>query len=182
MSFFKSAKGAFITMIAVMLISSSLAAVSSISKQAQTVSDEFYKGLYGDNMSIYEDLIDKTEYADSLVSMAVNKSYLAADESHITAIKQASTALKADGSAADLYQASSLLDDNVQWLIAYLQSAVSDTTDAANLRKYSSAYQSEIVTIASDPYNSLVKEFEDETSGLLGSLYRQLAKKVTYFR
>jgi len=183
MNLLRRPQGAAAVMVLAIVISSSVSAVASINKQAAAVRDEFYKGQYGDNMSIYEDLVDKTEDAVSLVALATKGPYVDASDQHIKAIIEDTNTIKADGTASALYAASASLDENVTWLMTALEAKVAaNATDAKMLTKYSALYKSEIQTIASDPYNSLVKAFKDETGGFPGSLFGRLATDVTYFK
>ncbi len=181
----KNYKNAIIIMIVAMVLSSLISGVVDINSQVSELEDHFYKGSsdsqYLNTQSIYADIEDKTEIANNLVSMA--KYYLDSDEEHITAISDAiSDFTSSSNTISDYYEINSTLDTNVDWLIAELYNL--DLTDTHNslLVGYESSYKSEKTTINSDNYNTLVDDFNEETSGVIATIIKLFANDAEYFR
>ncbi len=176
----KQIRQAIIIMIVVILGSSSVSAVSSMNSLARTVNDHFYNGSHGDNLSIYEDLMDKTEIAGKLVNLA--KNYVSSSDSDVKTLQDTANQMKKETSVSKLYKQMVTLDNSFDSLAAKLSSAGLSADHSKYLVNYTSDYKSEGVTIGSDPYNSMVKNYFDETSGILGAFYRMFATKVEYFK
>lgn len=176
----KQIRQAIIIMIVVILGSSSFSAVSSMNSLAKIVNDQFYKGSHGDNLSIYEDLMDKTEIASKLVNLA--KNYVSSSDKDVKNIQDTVSDMKKETSVSKLYKQMTTLDSSFDSLAAKLDGSSLSAEHAKYLSGYKSDYKSEGVTIGSDPYNSMVKAYFDETSGLLGAFYRIFATKVEYFK
>ncbi len=171
MSFFKETKAAIIVMLAVILGSSTISAVGSINKAVSKLNDQFYKG-QGDNLCIYEDIIDKTEFASKIYLIASKNGFADKEVSKISSLIQD---IKSEKSIRKLYSLMQELDSAVEHAAALLPG----NTD---LEKAVRDYNSESRTINSDPYNSMVKEFHDEFDGIPGSLFQLFASKAEYFR
>jgi hypothetical protein len=179
----KKVKTAILVMILTIVGMPAITSVARMNAMVADLETEFRKGQYGDNLSIYEDLIDKAEIADNLAALCVSADLLPADEEHLTAIRETSAAIRQEDSIAALYQLSETLDANVEWVDAALETA--DTLSGTHHElwiKYRSEYLSEQTTISSDPYNSLVDDYYQETAGFPASMYRALARQAEYFR
>ncbi|MBR0386078.1 MAG: hypothetical protein IJI05_05990 [Erysipelotrichaceae bacterium] len=176
----KQIRQAIIIMIVAILTSSSVSAVSSMNNLAKIVSNQFYQGSHGDNLCIYEDLMDKAELATKLVSLS--KDFVSSSDANVKAIQDTVNQMKKETSVSKLYKQMVTLDTNFDALVAKLNGANLNETQAKYLKGYVSSYKSEGTTIGSDPYNSMVKAYFDETSGLLGAFYRMFATKVEYFK
>ena len=159
---------AIIIMLVAILGSSTISAVSSMNSMVTKLETHFYAGDHNDNLSIYNDIIDKTEIANNLVKLA--KEYVSSNESHVKEIQKLVNDIPGTKSISKLYEYVKTLDSDVDWLISEL-----------SLTKYQSQYRSETNTINSDNYNTLVRRYYDETKGFPGSVFRLIAKKAEYF-
>jgi len=166
-------------MIVMILVSSTVSAVSSMNKMVRNLDTHFQNGS-GDNLSIQNDLMDKCEIATNLVSLS--KDYISTSDQHIKAVQSTVNDLKSETSVARKYKLMNTLDTNVDWIMTELGSKGLSETHKNMLVKYQSQYRSENNTINSDPYNAMVKAYYDETSGFPGSLFRMFAKKAEYFQ
>ena len=182
----KQYKNALIIMILCIVGSSLVSGVTGINRLAKEPVSWFYNGNPAIStktpQSIYEDLIDKTEFAADLTSLATKYGGLSDSETHIKQIFDLNNKIKSEKSVSKLYQLMNSLDENVNWLVATLETK--NLTDAQKkmLKGYKDSYNSETKTIGLDPYNSKVKEFYDEASGFPAVLFRLFATKVEYFR
>ncbi|MBR0137640.1 MAG: hypothetical protein IJM15_04455 [Erysipelotrichaceae bacterium] len=177
MSFFKETKTAIIVMLAVILGSSTISAVGSINKAVSKLNDQFYKG-QGDNFCIYEDIIDKTEYAFDIYQTAVKNNY---SDTEVEKISSLINDIKSEKSIKKLYSLVQKLDSAVDYTVKLLNGKL-DKKWADILEGARRNYNSESSTIDSDPYNSMVKEFHDEYDGFPGSLFQLFASKAEYFK
>ena len=177
----KSSKAAIIIMLVAILGSSTISAVSSMNSMATKVTNYFYNGdgLYT-NQSIYNDIIDKTEIANNLVSLS--KNYVSGNDAHIKAITKRINDISSEKSVSKLYTLNRTLDTNVEWLLTTLNNEISQLgVDRDLYDKYMSSYRSEIRTINSSDYNTKVREYDKETKGFPGSLFRVFVKNAEYF-
>ena len=174
----KKVKQAIIIMIVCILGSSSFSAISSMNSLANTLKKQFYEGSHGDNLSIYEDIIDEKGIAENLVALA-NK-YLTND-SNVKELTDVTNKIGNEKSIKALYKLMTTMDTNVDELISKLKKVDLQQQHQTMLEKYESEYKSERTTISTDPYNSMVRAYYDETSGLLGSFFRIFANKPEYF-
>ena len=178
MSFFKETKTAIIVMLAVILGSSTISAVGSINKAVSKLNDQFYKG-QGDNLCIYEDIIDKTEYAYEIYQTADKTGNLDGEVKKISSLIQD---IKSEKSIKKLYSLVQKLDSAVNYTVTLLENKNINDTQKDIVDKAKRKYNSESRTIDSDPYNSMVKDFHDEFDGFPGSLFQLFASKAEYFK
>ncbi|MBQ1826710.1 MAG: hypothetical protein II126_01950, partial [Erysipelotrichaceae bacterium] len=118
MSFFKETKAAIIVMLAVILGSSTISAVGSINKAVTKLNDQFYKG-QGDNLCIYEDIIDKTEYAYEIYQTAIKSGNSDKEVEKISSLIQD---IKKEKSIKKLYSLMQNLDSAVDYTVTLLSS------------------------------------------------------------
>jgi len=175
----KKSQTALIIMLIAILGSSTISAVSSMNNMVTKLETHFYKGDHNDNLSIYNDIIDKTEIAANLVKLS--KDYVSSSDSHVKEIQKLINDIPETKSISKLYKAVKSLDRDVDWLIAELGNKSLSSTHKDMLVKYQSEYRSENNTINSDNYNSLVRSYYEETKGFPGSLFRIIAKNAEYF-
>ena len=167
-------------MLVVIFGSSTISGVSAMNKMADKVTDYFYNGdgKYT-NQSIYSDIVDKSEIAKNLVNLS--KNYVSGNDSHVKAISKDANDITAEKSVKKLYQLTSDLDANVLWLITELGNTALNPTDSEMLVKYQSQYRSETNTINSSDYNTLVRQYNEEVSGIPGSIFMLFTHKVEAF-
>ena len=170
---------AIIIMLVAILGSSTISAVSSMNSMVTKLETHFYASDYNDNLSIYNDIIDKTEIANNLVKLA--KEYISSNESHVKEIQKLVNDIPGTKSISKLYEYVKTLDSDVDWLISELSNKSLSATHRELLTKYQSQYRSETNTINSDNYNTLVRRYYDETKGFPGSVFRLIAMKAEYF-
>ena len=178
MQFLKETKTAIIIMLAVILGSSTISAVSSINSMAEKISSHFYKGS-GDNFCIYEDIIDKTEFAYEIFQTADKNGY---SDKTVKTIPTLIESIKKEKSVRKLYSLVQQMDSAVNYTVALLADKALPSEQLSILDKARRSYDSESRTIGSDPYNQLVQQFHDEVDGFPGSLFEILANDVEYFR
>lgn len=178
MSFLKESKTAFIIMLAVILSSSTISAVGSINSGVKLLEDHFYKGS-GDNLCIYEDIIDKTEYAFEIYQTAAKSNYA---DKEVNKINDLIQDIKKEKSVSKLYSLVQKLDSAVDYTVTLLSGKLLTPQQTEILDKARRNYNSESRTIDSDPYNSMVKAFHDEFDGFPGSLFQIFADKAEYFK
>ncbi|MBR2745930.1 MAG: hypothetical protein IKD99_04355 [Erysipelotrichaceae bacterium] len=177
----KSSKAAIIIMLVAILGSSTVSAVTSMNSMAAKVTNYFYNGdgQYT-NQSIYKDIVDKTEIATNLVSLS--KNYVSGNDAHIKAINSRINDISSEKSVSKLYKLNQTLDTNVDWLLETLKNSVGILGRDYDLYvKYMSNYRSEVMTINSSDYNTKVREYDKETKGFPGSLFRVFVKNAEYF-
>lgn len=167
-------------MLIVICGSSTLSAVSSMNKMVKNVNDYFFNGdgQYT-NQSIYSDIVDKTVIASNLVNLS--KNYVSGNDEHVKAITQAINDIQVETSVSKLYDLTSTLDTNVNWLLTELGNTALNKTDNDMLIKYQSQYRSETNTINSSDYNTKVRNYDNEVSGFPGSIFKIFANKAEYF-
>ena len=170
---------AIIIMLVAILGSSTISAVSSMNNMVTKLETHFYAGDHNDNLSIYNDIIDKTEIANNLYKLA--KEYVSTNDSHMKEIQKLINDIPETKSVSKLYKRVKTLDGDVDWVISELSNKNLTDTHKELLTKYQSQYRSETNTINSDNYNTLVRKYYDETKGIPGSLFRLIAKKAEYF-
>ena len=170
---------AIIIMLVAILGSSTISAVSSMNNMVTKLETHFYAGDHNDNLSIYNDIIDKTEIAKNLYNLA--KEYVSQNDSHMKEIRKLINDIPETKSVSKLYKQVKTLDGDIDWVISELSNKPLTDTHKELLTKYQSQYRSETNTINSDNYNTLVRQYYDETKGIPGSLFRLIAKKAEYF-
>lgn len=182
----KQYKNALIIMILCIVVSSAVSGVTGINRLAKVPVDWFYNGepVVGEHtpLSIYNDLIDKTEFAADLTSLATKYGGLSDSEAHIKQILDLNTKIKGEKSVSKLYKLMVSLDENVTWLVSTLETKNLTAAQKTMLASYKKSYNSKTNTINFDPYNSKVKEYYDQVSGFPASLFRLFSTKVEYFR
>lgn len=172
---------AIIIMLVAILGSSTISAVSAMNGMVTKLENHFFMGdtQYA-NQSIYADVLDKADIASNLAKLA--KEYLGDKESHIKDIIDIAKDIQLTKSISKLYDDMHALDTDVDWLIAELSNKNLTDTHKNLLTKYQSEYRSESRTIESDNYNTLVRQYYDETGGFPGFIFRGFAKKAEYFK
>ena len=172
---------AIIIMLVAIIGSSTISAVSSMNSMVTKLQNHFFMGEteYA-NQSIYADILDKAEIATNLAKLA--REYLGDNETHVKEIINVAKDIQETKSISKLYQEMNILDVDVAWLIAELENKNLTDTHKNLLVKYQSEYRSESRTIESDNYNTLVREYYDETKGFPGVVFRGFAKKAEYFK
>lgn len=174
MKIFKDSKIAFIVMLAVILGSSSISAVGSINSLASKVEKQFYEGS-GNNLSIYNDIIGKTEDAYKIMRFAQN--HLSSKDKTVESINGLISDITSEKSIDKLYSLVQKLDYAVEYTAGLMNSY--EDKDFTGFYK---SYNSRSRTIDSDPYNQMVKEFNDEVNGIPGSIFKLFAHNVEYFK
>lgn len=176
-------KTAFIIMLVSILVVPAISGISSMNKLAKSCNDYFISGgNSNDNFSIYNDLQDKANICNNLVSLANN--YISSSDSHLKDIQKLVSTIKSSTDVSDLFKANTQLDNNVDWLIAELEKKDLSSTHANMLQNYKDAYRNEVKEIGFDEnnYNLMVKAYYDETRGIPGSLFGIFVKDPEYFR
>ena len=175
----KEIKQALTIMIAVILLSSTVSALKSMNKMSRELKNHFFTGDEF-NLSIHGDLDRKTSIAGNLVSLA--KYYLPESEPHLKTISETIKSMTNEDSVSKLYKLNSTLDENVLYTIATLEKASLTDSHRKMLTNYTSDYKSKMTTIANDNYNTLVKEYYDETGGFPGFIFQLFADSPEYFK
>lgn len=170
---------AIIIMLVAILGSSTISAVSAMNGMVTKLENHFFEGDYDDNLSIYNDIIDKTEIANNLVRLS--KDYISSNDSHVKEILSLVNDIQGTKSISKLYDYVKSLDSDVAWLLTELSNKPLTDTHKKMLADYQSIYRSETNTINSDNYNTLVRQYYDETGGFPGFIFRGFAKKAEYF-
>lgn len=170
---------AIIIMLVAILGSSTISAVSAMNGMVTKLENHFFEGDYNDNLSIYNDIIDKTEIANNLVRLS--KDYISSNDSHVKEILSLVNDIQGTKSISKLYDYVKSLDSDVAWLLTELSNKPLTDTHKKMLADYQSNYRSKTNTINSDNYNTLVRQYYDETGGFPGFIFRGFAKKAEYF-
>ena len=170
-------KTLMILVMIVLIVSSSLfAGVSKLNRMADDIHQEFLVGEKKDGLSIQHDLDTRIECARNIVTLA-NKY-----DVNATRANAAVQMFDQVDSIHEKYVCNQSLNIEIQLLIQQLQDKSLTSTNAKNLKEQISIFENAQNTISLDPYNTLVAEYEKETSGLIGSVLKIFAKDVEYFR
>ena len=170
-------KTLMILVMIVLIVSSSLfAGVSKLNCMADDVYQEFLVGEKKDGLSIQHDLDTRIECARNIVTLA--KKYDVDTKGLETTIEE----LKRVESVGEKRCLNSCLTEDVAGVLHHLEQKSLTNTNAKNLKEQISIFENAQNTISLDPYNTLVAEYEKETSGLIGNVLKIFAKDVEYFR
>ncbi|MBQ7892039.1 MAG: hypothetical protein IJO78_06315 [Erysipelotrichaceae bacterium] len=170
-------KTLMILVMIVLIVSSSLfAGVSKLNRMADDIHQEFLVGEKKDGLSIQHDLDTRIECARNIVTLA--KKY----GIETTRANAAVQVFEQADSIHEKFICNQSLGVEIQSLVQQLQDASLTTTNAKNLKEQVSIFENAQNTISLDPYNTLVAEYEKETSGLIGNVLKIFAKDVEYFR
>jgi hypothetical protein len=170
-------KTLMILVMLVLIVSSSLfAGVSKLNRMADDIHQEFLVGEKKDGLSIQHDLDTRIECARNIVTLA-NKYDI-----NTTRANAAVQVFDQVDSIHDKYVCNQSLNVEIQLLVQQLQDTSLTSTNAKNLKEQVSIFENAQNTISLDPYNTLVAEYEKETSGFIGNILKIFAKDVEYFR
>lgn len=165
-----------LVMIVLMVSSSLFAGVSKLNRMADEIHQEFLVGEKKDGLSIQHDLDTRIECARNIMTLA-NK-YDIRTDGYETIILELQ---KAESVQHKCYL-NNMVTSDVQAVLFHLEKAPLTATNAKNLKEQVSIFENAQNTISLDPYNTLVAEYEKETSGLIGNILKIFAKDVEYFR
>lgn len=165
-----------LVMVLLMIFSSLFAGIFQLNEKANNIQQEFLVGEKEDGLSIQRDLDTRISCARNIVTLA-KKYNLDTDEAEksILALSNADT-------ISDKYQCNEQMDDAVQALVQQLNDQSLSQTNAKSLKEQVSIFNNAQNTISLDPYNTLVAEYEKETSGVIAGVMKIFAKDVEYFR
>lgn len=170
-------KALMILVMIVLIVSSSLVAgVSQLNRMANEIHQEFLVGEKKDGLSIQHDLDARIECARNIVTLA--KKYDVDTMGLETTISE----LKKVESIGEKSGLNRCLTDDVAGVLYHLEQKNLTNTNAKNLKEQISIFENAQNTISLDPYNTLVAEYEQKTSGVVGSVLKIFAKDVEYFR
>ena len=170
-----------ITIMLVMIISSSFfAGVSQLNSKISTINREFVVGEKNDGLSIQNDLEKRLSCAKNLMTLA--KQYLPATTTEIVESEKSIVALENAKGVSSKYKSNESLQVNVNSVWNLLTNIEMSEQHLASVKEQMSIFNNAQNTINYDPYNNLVYEYEEETSGLIAAVMKAFVKKVEYFR
>ena len=170
-------KTLMILVMIVLIVSSSLVAgVTQLNRMASEIHQEFLVGEKKDGLSIQHDIDARIECARNIATLA--KKYDIDTKGIETTISE----LAKVKSVQEKSNLNHCLTDDVAGLVHHLEQKNLTNTNAKNLKEQISIFENAQNTISLDPYNTLVAEYEEKTSGVVGSVLKLFAKDVEYFR
>ena len=171
MKFLKSYTGAMVVMVVVIALSVLLGSHRSLTAARSQVEELFYTGADGSGQSIATDLEQRRAVAANLESVALR--YLT--EADTADVHNARQELERADSPREMYQWDQALGQAADVLMEKLEGCALTEKDAAYLAGFRADLAAKADTMARDPYNERVDQFNREVLGrfpanLLGQL------------
>jgi len=168
-------KIAIIIMFIMIVTATLFGSYRSLNKMYQEVNNVFYDGIHQDGDSIANDLSTRVDAANNLITIA-DKYNENIPSSLISDVREAIETLSNATKLSAKYTANQLLTSTTDSLILYLESS---STISQKDTEYMIGFKATLVsrsnTIARDPYNQMVEEYNQ----VLESFPANLLSKIT---
>lgn len=169
----------FIAVIVLAIICSLFNGYRQINSKVSEIRTVFTSGENDDDLSV---LYDLTKIDDCLSnSLSLGKLYDLDSSDYYKEVEELHSQFD---SLDKIKEYKSWYEDVQEYYPLYLSEIEEcdlSSTHETMLSKYEATYNSSIHTIAYSDYNDLVVEYEEDTSGLLGSMFKLLVQEVDTF-
>lgn len=171
MKWYQKSVNAWIIFIVVALVSSLVSGTRQLKSKLSAMENQFYNGTYQDGLSVYYDLNKIEEVSLNLLSVCEKNQLNYEWKEKLNNLTLTFESIKSISEYSDWFkEAKRLLP------LAFSDLSQADLTDKYKkmVTGYEAAYKSACRTIEYDDLNRMIKDYQKETTGILGSFFNKL--------
>ncbi len=166
-------------MVFIMATSTMVSGILQANRLAKRVNEEFIVGQQKDGLSIARDLVTRQERAENILQIA--KNFISENDTDFMNSQTYISTLSQSDQKRELFEANENLQISVDCIYTRLMEYGMSEKDERALNEEKSVFDEAMDAIQSDPYNTLVQEYEKETDTIPGNFFKRFSKKVESF-